>query len=70
MLCRIKEGGQAGWGEGKRGEQQGKSVRGLPRLFLGTSLLFMLPFQTLKIVGQVFRSSVNWPNSDCALLLV
>lgn len=60
--CYTKQGG---WGqrEKKQGEQQGKIIWGLPCLFLGTSLLFMLPFRTLKIVDQTFRSSINWQNA-------
>lgn len=61
---------------GERGGMEGSGVNSKGRapraclMFLGTFFLFMLPFQTLKTVGQVFRSSVNWANSDCALLLV
>lgn len=60
----------SGWDGGKWGKQQGKSTRGLPFLLTGTFFLFMLPFQTLKTLGRVFRSSINWASGDCALLLV
>lgn len=45
-----RDGG--GEGKGSSVEQQGKSVWSLPCLFLGTSSLSMLPFQTLKFMAR------------------